>query len=67
MDKILNAIGNLLALSGILICAITVLTRLAGSYYLAGFELKVWFLVGVGLMVAAALAKLQVLIIRTKP
>ena len=64
MDKILNTIGNLLALGGILICGITVLARLMGSFFLVGFELKVWFIVGVGVLVTAVLAKVQVLILR---
>lgn len=64
MDKILDTIGNLLALAGILICAFTVLTRLMDSYFIAGFELKVWFLVGVGALVTAVLAKVQVLLLR---
>ena len=64
MDKIFDSIGNLLALAGILICAFTVLTRLMGSYFIAGFELKVWFLVGIGVLVTALLAKVQVLLLR---
>ncbi|TVS10644.1 MAG: hypothetical protein EA417_18810 [Gammaproteobacteria bacterium] len=66
MDKILDAAGNLLALAGIIVCSITVLARLMGTFFLAGFELKVWFLVGIGILVTALLAKVQVLLIRQR-
>lgn len=64
MDRIFDALGNLLALTGILILGAAGLTRLIGAYFLAGFDLRLWFLVGVGILVVAVLAKLQVLLLR---
>ena len=61
MQQLLALAGNIAALVGIALCAISGLARLAGQYHLAGFENTTLFLAGVGLMVFACLLKLQVL------
>jgi len=65
MDKLLDLAGTILAALGLLVCTATVLTRLTGGFYLAGFELGPVMLGGIALLLVAALAKLQVLIHRT--
>ena len=58
MDKLLGLIGNIAALLGILICLIAGFNRLIGSYHLLGYEDMTLFIGGIGIMVAACLAKL---------
>lgn len=64
MNRLLNTAGTLLALLGLLVCAAAVLTRLSGSYYLAGIELTPLLTAGIALLLMAALAKLQLLVNR---
>lgn len=58
MDKLLGLIGHVAALLGILICLIAGITRLSGSYHLLGYDDMTLFIGGIGMMVAACLAKL---------
>ena len=44
---------------GTLICAIAGASRVAGSYYVLGFQSTTLFNVGVGLMVFACMIKLE--------
>jgi len=67
MTALLDRAGSVFALVGLLVCAVAVLTRLGGAFYLAGFELGVLFNAGVALLVIAVLAKVQVLISRASP
>jgi hypothetical protein len=64
MNRLLDAAGTLLALLGLLVCAAAMLTRLSGSYYLAGVELTPLLTAGIALLLMAALAKLQLLVNR---
>lgn len=59
MDRVLRIVGNVLAVLGVLICLLSGLARLAGGYYLLGFETMTLYIGGVGIMVMACLAKLQ--------
>jgi len=61
MNKLIGIGGNVLAVLGILVCLVAGVARLGSSWYVAGFQTMVLFNVGVGLMVAACLAKLHVL------
>jgi len=61
MDRLIQLIGNIAALVGILICAIAGGVRLSGSFYVIGYEGKTLFLAGIALMVMACLAKLHLL------
>ena len=61
MSKLFVLAGNGLGLIGVLVCAVAGVSRLTGAFYTAGFQTMVLFNVGVGLMVAACLAKLHAL------
>ena len=61
MNKLIEIVGNVVAILGILTCLAAGLARLAGSWYLVGFETMVLFNVGIGLMVMGCLARLHVL------
>jgi hypothetical protein len=61
MQQLLNYIGNLTGGLGMLLCIVGGLTRLTGSFYLAGYAATTIFSVGTGLMVFACLVKLQAL------
>ena len=61
MKKTLEQLGNAAAIFGIVLCFVSGLTRVAGFYYLAGFELITLFEGGMGLMLGACLAKVHVL------
>lgn len=62
MKQLMNLAGSTAALLGILICAGSGLARLSGLYYISGHQVTTIFIVGVGLMVFACLAKLEVLL-----
>jgi hypothetical protein len=59
MDKLLDLVGNIAAVLGMLVCLVAGLFRLSGSYYVFGFEAVTLFTGGIALMVFACLAKLQ--------
>jgi hypothetical protein len=61
MKNALNAVGTVLGLLGVLASLAAGLARVTGHHHLIGFESLTLFNVGVGLMVAACLAKLQAL------
>ena len=62
MQQLFNYTGNLAGGLGILLCVAAGLTRLLGSFYLAGYAATTIFSVGTGLMVLACLVKLQALL-----
>ena len=62
MHKLLELTGSIAGVLGVLVCAISGLSRVAGLYYLAGYQSTTIFSVGTGLMVFACLAKLQALL-----
>jgi hypothetical protein len=59
MKNGLGMLGDLAGALGVLVCLVAGIARLTGKYHLAGFEVMTLFNGGVGLMVAACLAKLQ--------
>jgi hypothetical protein len=61
MNKLIELVGNLVGVVGLVVCLFAGLTRLTGSFHAGGFETMVLFNVGVGLMVAGCLAKLHLL------
>ena len=61
MNKLIEIVGNVAGVLGVLVCLAAGLARLAGSWHLAGFETMVLFNVGIGLMVVGCLVKLHVL------
>ena len=64
MRQLLTLAGTAAGVLGILLCALSGLARLSGSYYLAGYEATTVFMVGTGVMVFACLIKLELLSIR---
>ncbi len=61
MYKHLALAGSILGILGVLICFISGLARVAGYYYLVGFQSTTVFNAGVGMMVFACLVKLETL------
>ena len=59
MVKLLGLIGNSAGLLGILICLVAGVSRLAGSYYVFGYEGITLLTAGIALMVMACLIKLH--------
>jgi hypothetical protein len=61
MNKNLALAGSISGIFGAVICFIAGLARIAGFYYLAGYQSTTVFNVGMGLMVFACLVKLETL------
>jgi hypothetical protein len=61
MYKSLVLSGSISGILGALTCLIAGLARIAGYYYLAGYQSTTLFTAGVGLMVFACLIKLETL------
>ena len=61
MTKLIDMAGNVAALTGILICLVSGMSRLMGNWQTAGLASMTLFTLGIGLMVFASLAKLHVL------
>jgi type IV secretory pathway VirB2 component (pilin) len=61
VKTILERLGNGAAIVGVLLCLMAGLARVAGAFYLGGFELMTLFMGGMALMLAACLAKLHLL------
>lgn len=65
MQRLIKWCGNGAALLGVFCCVLAVVVRLGGSYYTpGGAEAMSVFSLGVGLMVFACLAKLELLLQR---
>lgn len=61
MNKMIAYFGNGVGLAGLVLTVAAGAGRATGHYYFAGFEMLTLFSGGVGLMVMACLAKLQLL------
>jgi membrane protein YdbS with pleckstrin-like domain len=61
MNNLIETLGNILAILGILLCLMIGVIRMSGTYLFFGHEPMTWFAGGVALMVMACLAKLHVL------
>ncbi len=61
MTKLIELVGNITALVGLLICLVSGASRLLGNWQTGGYSNLTLFTVGIGLMVVACLAKLHVL------
>jgi hypothetical protein len=61
MYRNLALAGSIAGILGALICFIAGLARIAGFYYLAGYQSTTVFNMGVGLMVFACMVKLDTL------
>jgi hypothetical protein len=61
MNKLIELAGNAVGLIGVVVFLAAGLARVAGQFYLLGYQSMTLFAGGVGLMVFACLAKLHVL------
>lgn len=59
MYKNLELAGSISGIVGVLVCLSAGLARIAGYYYILGYESTTLFNVGVGMMVFGCLVKLQ--------
>ena len=59
MYKHLTLAGSISGILGALICFIAVLARIAGYYYISGYQSMTVFNIGIGMMVFACLIKLE--------
>ena len=59
MEKMIDTIGTVLGVLGVLVCLSAGASRVVGSHYLLGFESITLFIGGTAIMVAACLAKLH--------
>ena len=59
MKQFLNISGHVTGILGLILCLVAGLDRVGGSYHTLGFENMTLFMAGIGLMVAACLAKLE--------
>jgi hypothetical protein len=62
MKQLMTYAGHAAGLLGALLCLVSGLARVTGSFYYANFEATTLFMVGVGLMVFACMVKLELLI-----
>ena len=56
MNNLLLWIGRVAGLSGALVCAVAVLVRVSGNFWLLGLQVTTWLLGGMALMLAACLS-----------
>ena len=61
MKNTIELLGNAAGILGVLLCLVAGLGRMAGYFYLAGFEPMSLYVGGMGFMLGACLAKLHVL------
>ncbi len=61
METLLLWIGRLAGLAGVLICAVAVVVRLSGAYWLAGFQVGTLLLAGMAAMLMGCLSFLMLL------
>lgn len=61
MYKNLVLAGSISGILGALLCLVAGLARIAGFYYLAGYQSTTLFIAGLGLMIFACLVKLETL------
>ena len=59
MEKYIDNSGLVLGIVGLLMCGLSGVIRLGGSFYFMGFETNTLFQAGTSLMIAACVLKLQ--------
>jgi len=67
MGKMLEVVGNVAAIVGIVLALGAGVARALDLYLVSGFSMMTLFQVGTGLMVLACLCKLQTLLSRSSP
>ena len=63
MQKLLDYVGSAAGVVGMLLCAVAGFARITGEFYIGGYEATTLFIVGIGIMVFACMAKLQCLVL----
>ncbi len=66
MERLILLAGNLVAVIGLLMCLGAAMVRLSGHFHLYGYSAMTIFMAGTGLIVIACLAKLEVLLLRSR-
>ena len=61
MQELLVWVGRLAGVAGVALCAVAVVTRLVGAYWLGGFQVGTLLQVGVAVMVLGCLGYLAAL------
>ena len=61
MRQLFTVAGSIAGALGVLLCTLSGVARLSGSYHLASYEATTVFMVGTGIMVFACLVKLELL------
>jgi type IV secretory pathway VirB2 component (pilin) len=57
----LGTVANVVATIGVVVCAVSGLSRLLGSYHVLGYEALTLFIGGISLMVFSTLIKLHII------
>ena len=63
MQKLLDYVGSAAGVIGVLLCAVAGFARITGEFYVADYQATTLFMVGIGIMVFACMAKLQCLVL----
>jgi len=66
VERLISNTGNLIAVIGLMMCLGAGVVRLSGDYHLFGYSAVTIFMAGTGLMVMACLAKLELLLLRSR-
>lgn len=61
MEQLLIWIGRLAGVAGVLLCAVAVVARLGGAFWLGGFQVGTLLQVGIAAMVIGCLSFLAVI------
>jgi hypothetical protein len=59
MRNLIGRVGDVAGILGVLVCLVSSLARISGSYYVGTFTATSLFDLGIGLMVFACLAKIH--------
>ncbi len=66
MERAITIVGNLTALAGIVLCLVSGVVRVTGSFHIFGYAAIALFQTGTGLMVLACLCKLETVLMRMR-
>lgn len=61
MRSMLSLLGSLTGWAGVLLCLLSGVVRVSGSYHIAGYGAITFFIGGIGLIAAGCLFKLETL------
>jgi hypothetical protein len=62
MNKLLRLTGRTAGIIGVLLCAVSTLTRVAGVWVVGGFQIGTMFQAGMAAMILGCLAYLSILV-----